>query len=108
MPNIVISDSEEKKPAPAAEANKQAQVPSPVEQAEGAEPAKPAYVIPDWYTVGWRQMSGIDNPPLPAGEEKDLSILDTFLQEQWYASWYHDAGVLVFVGPCIFSAKRAY
>lgn len=64
----------------------------------GELPAHLAPVIPDWYKVGWRQMSGIDNEPIPEGEEKDKGILDMFLSEQFYGSWYHNAAVIIFVG----------
>jgi len=62
----------------------------------GAIPAKLAGNIPDWYKVGWRQMSGIDNPP-PPEEERDKGVLDLFLSEQYYGDWYHNAGIIVFV-----------
>jgi hypothetical protein len=64
----------------------------------GELPAHPTSAIPSWYKVGWRQMSGIDNAPLQDGEEKDKGILDVFLSEQFYGSWYHNAAVIVFVG----------
>jgi len=62
----------------------------------GALPNQAPYVIPDWYKVGWRQSSGIDDAPLPEGEQKDLSVLDLFLSEQFYGEWYHNAAVIVF------------
>ncbi|KAF7367225.1 hypothetical protein MSAN_00784300 [Mycena sanguinolenta] len=52
--------------------------------------------IPDWYKVGWRHASGIDNEPLTEGEEKDKGVLDMFLAEQFYGSWYHNAAIIVF------------
>lgn len=64
----------------------------------GGMPTGPAPAIPDWYKVGWRQMSGIDAAPLPEGEEKDKGVLDMFLSEQFYGSWYHNAALIVFVG----------
>ncbi|KAJ7275417.1 C2 domain-containing protein [Mycena haematopus] len=51
--------------------------------------------IPDWYKVGWRHASGIDEP-LTEGEEKDKGVLDLFLAEQFYGSWYHNAAIIVF------------
>ena len=63
----------------------------------GGLPDGLASAIPSWYTVGWRQMSGIDKPPLTEGEEKDKGILDAFLAEQFYGSWYHNAALIVFV-----------
>ncbi len=53
--------------------------------------------IPDWYTVGWRSVSGIDQPALAEGEEKDRSVLNLFLTEQFYGDWYHNAAIIVFV-----------
>lgn len=70
-----------------------------VEKVPGALPAGPAPAIPDWYVVGWRQASGIDEPPLPEGEEKEKKLLDLFISEQFYGAWYHNAALIVFVGP---------
>lgn len=61
----------------------------------GAMPAGPAPAIPDWYTIGWREMSGIDQPALTAGEVKDKLTLDAFLKEQYYGDWYHNAALIV-------------
>ncbi|KAF9458350.1 C2 domain-containing protein [Collybia nuda] len=55
-----------------------------------------APAIPDWYKVGWRQAAGIDNAPLAEGEEKDKGVLDLFLSEQFYGSWYHNAAIIIF------------
>lgn len=63
----------------------------------GALPDGIAPEIPDWYRIGWRQMSGIDDPPLAEGQEKDKGVLELFLSEQFYGSWYHDAALIVFV-----------
>ena len=68
--------------------------------APGAFPAKPVPTIPEWYTVGWRQNCSIDKPPVPEGEEKDNNILHTFIGEQYYGAWYHNAGIIVFV--CVY------
>ncbi|KAK0208431.1 C2 domain-containing protein [Desarmillaria ectypa] len=62
----------------------------------GALPAAAAPSIPDWYRVGWRQVSGIDQPPPREGEEKDKAVLETFFTDQYYGSWYHNAGIIVF------------
>ncbi|KAJ7071483.1 C2 domain-containing protein [Mycena amicta] len=56
-----------------------------------SSPTAPA--IPDWYRVGWRQASGIDADPLTEG---DKGVLDMFLGEQFYGSWYHNAAIIVF------------
>jgi hypothetical protein len=63
----------------------------------GAIPEAPHSVIPDWYRVGWRAVSGIDAPPSEEGEEKEKEILDLFLSEQFYGSWYHNAALIFFV-----------
>jgi hypothetical protein len=65
----------------------------------GALPEGVAPAIPDWYRVGWRQASGIDDAPLAEGEEKDKGVLDLFLSEQFYGSWYHNAAIIIFVCP---------
>jgi len=54
------------------------------------------YVIPDWYKVGWRAAGGLDSPELQ-GDAKDIAILSTFLSEQYYGDWYHNAGLVFFV-----------
>ena len=62
----------------------------------GDLPAKKAPVIPDWYKIGWRQVSGIDEP-LAEGEEHDRGILFQFINEQYYGEWYHNAAVIIVV-----------
>ena len=63
----------------------------------GAMPPGPAPAIPDWYKVGWRAVGGIDQPALTEGEVKDKTVLETFLHEQFYGEWYHNAALIVFV-----------
>lgn len=65
--------------------------------APGAMPPGPAPAIPDWYKVGWRAVGGIDEPTLTEGEVKDKAVLDTFLKEQFYGEWYHNAALIVLV-----------
>ena len=67
------------------------------QQPPGAMPVGPAPPIPDWYKVGWRAVSGIDEPALPEGEAKDKTVLDAFLKEQYYGDWYHNAAIIVVV-----------
>ncbi|KAF7437156.1 hypothetical protein PC9H_003992 [Pleurotus ostreatus] len=62
----------------------------------GALPEGRAPEIPDWYKVGWRATSGIDNLPLEEGEEKDKGVLAMFLSEQYYGDWYHNAAIIFF------------
>ncbi|KAI0336165.1 tricalbin [Cubamyces sp. BRFM 1775] len=61
----------------------------------GAMPTSPAPAIPDWYKLGWRDVSGIDQPSLAEGEEKDKEVLSLFLKEQFYGEWYHNAAIIV-------------
>lgn len=63
-------------------------------------PSAPAPQIPDWYKVGWRAVSGIDEP-VNENEAKDRTILETFVSEQYYGDWYHNAGIILFVRPDI-------
>lgn len=101
VPTITIEDADSEKPNgaaadPSSRANQNTEDhPAPL----GAYPSGPAPPIPDWYKVGWRQMSGIDDAPLPEGEEKDKGVLDRFLAEQFYGSWYHNAALIIFVRP---------
>ncbi|EKM60795.1 uncharacterized protein PHACADRAFT_246931 [Phanerochaete carnosa HHB-10118-sp] len=67
------------------------------QQPPGAMPAGAAPPIPDWYKVGWRAISGVDNSALPEGEVKDKTVLDAFLKEQFYGDWYHNAAIIVVV-----------
>ncbi|TFK30388.1 transmembrane protein [Coprinopsis marcescibilis] len=101
IPTILIedSDAEDKKVV----AKDTQQVAEKVQAAEsngtaimpGGVPAKEASEIPDWYIVGWRQMAGLDKPPLAEGEEREKHILEQFVSEQYYGSWYHNAAVIV-------------
>ncbi|RPD58353.1 tricalbin [Lentinus tigrinus ALCF2SS1-6] len=61
----------------------------------GAMPSVPAPEIPDWYKVGWRDVSGIDRQKVAEGEEKDKELLGLFLSEQFYGEWYHNAALVV-------------
>ena len=63
----------------------------------GEFPDAAAPVIPAWYKVGWRAVSGIDSPQLTEGEEKDKGVLDMLISEQFYGDWYHNATVIIFV-----------
>lgn len=68
-----------------------------LDEMPGSMPTSPASAIPDWYRVGWRQNSSIDNAPPTEREEKDRKVLDMFLNEQFYGEWYHNAAVIVVV-----------
>ncbi|TBU34912.1 tricalbin [Dichomitus squalens] len=67
----------------------------PETQVPGAMPAGPAPEIPDWYKVGWRDVSGIDIAPAAEGDAKDKEILNLFISEQFYGEWYHNAALIV-------------
>ena len=88
IPTITVHDVE-------AHPNDVATITQPAQTPPGSIDASP-YVIPDWYKVGWRAVGGADSPELQ-GEAKDAAILSTFLQEQYYGDWYHNAGLVFFV-----------
>ena len=92
VPTITVEDVDKI----AADEEEQPDVPG---QPPGAMPAGPAPAIPDWYKVGWRAGSGVDEPVLSEGEEKDKHVLDLFLKEQFYGDWYHNAALIVAVRP---------
>jgi hypothetical protein len=52
--------------------------------------------LPEWFQVGWRQVSGIDGPT-PTTEMRGKAALNLFLKEQFYGDWYHNAGIIIFV-----------
>jgi len=64
----------------------------------GSLTSKKADDIPDgYYRVGWRQVAGIDDPRLNTPEAKGKYLLETFLRDQFYGEWYHNAGIVIFV-----------
>ncbi|KAH7883879.1 C2 domain-containing protein [Phlebopus sp. FC_14] len=96
IPTITVEDTDkatkedqEKTEGPPSEA-------APTPSAPGAFPSTVAPTIPDWYKIGWRAVSNIDVPSLEEGEEKDKAILQTFLSEQFYGDWYHNAALIFF------------
>ena len=97
VPTITIEDADKLKEVTKAAADEDG-----TPQPPGHMPAAQAPQIPDWYQVGWRAVSKIDQGPLPEGEEKERSVLELFLSEQYYGAWYHNAALIVFVGlsPC--------
>ncbi|GLB36472.1 putative tricalbin [Lyophyllum shimeji] len=98
VPTITVEDAERepRKPAPLKLAQPTERVEIKADPTPGAFPVTPAPAIPDWYRVGWRQLSEIDKAPLTEGEEVDKGVLDAFLSEQFYGSWYHNAAVIIF------------
>lgn len=99
IPTITIEDADGEQPKVVASGTDQSAEAVQEESANipGALPTSAAPTIPDWYRIGWRQVSGIDDAPLPEGEAKDKSVLDMFLSEQFYGAWYHNAAVIVVV-----------
>ena len=53
--------------------------------------------VPGWFKAGWRAVGGIDAVAATTEEEQDKGLLDAFLSEQWYGSWYHNAAIIFFV-----------
>ena len=90
VPTITIDDTEKLAEVQEPESSLQQQPP-------GAMPAGPAPPIPDWYKVGWRAVSGVDDPALPVGDAKHKTVLDAFIKEQFYGEWYHNAALIVAV-----------
>lgn len=62
----------------------------------GELPGSVASEIPNWFRIGWRQVSEIDSPPLTEGDEKNRSMLESWIKEQYYGDWYHNAAVIFF------------
>ncbi|KAI0726177.1 tricalbin [Fomitopsis betulina] len=93
VPTITIEDTSRASPNgvvghPGENADKEPEVP-------GAMPSQPASAIPEWYKIGWREVSGIDVQHPPEGEEKDRFVLQAFISEQYYGEWYHNAAIIV-------------
>ena len=98
IPTITIEDADNKtvKPPLNGSGLHHEKVVEEPEQLVGAIPTRLADAVPHWYRVGWRAMSGIDELRAE-GIAKDKAILDSFLSEQFYGDWYHNAGIIVFV-----------
>lgn len=62
----------------------------------GALPDGPAMPIPEWYRIGWRAVAGVDQVPLTE-DDSHKEVLASFLKEQYYGDWYHNAAVILFV-----------
>ncbi|KAI0666337.1 tricalbin [Trametes maxima] len=108
LPTITIEDVDQYPPTDTQSAQKSPATPTspawpssptlptdPSSTVPGAMPDGPAPAIPEWYKVGWRDVSGIDQPPLAPGEERDKEVLSLFLKEQFYGEWYHNAALIV-------------
>ncbi|KAG9044471.1 hypothetical protein FS837_008089 [Tulasnella sp. UAMH 9824] len=69
----------------------------PTAAAPGSMPSKPAGELPDWYAnakVGWRQVTGIDDPT-PTAIQAEKNVIHAWLNDMYYGDWYHNAGVIV-------------
>ncbi|KAF8640747.1 hypothetical protein AX17_000398 [Amanita inopinata Kibby_2008] len=99
LPTITIEDADEPSTTTAQAAADTVKKPQEAEEETQRLPgdisAQSVEAIPDWYRIGWREMSGVDDP-LVEGEAKDEQVLNIFLSEQFYGQWYHNAGVIVF------------
>ena len=62
----------------------------------GELPASKATEIPDWYKVGWRAFTDLDNPP-ENEDQKQLRLMNSWISDQYYGQWYYNAGVIIFV-----------
>lgn len=91
VPTITVQDVDKlKTDAHASHAQENGPMP-PGGLPDGLAPA-----IPDWYKVGWRAASNIDAAPLEESE-KEKTVLDLLLAEQYYGEWYHNAALIFFV-----------
>jgi hypothetical protein len=100
IPTITISDVEAERSA-SQKAQAEASSPSePQQVVPGTLSDDPAPTIPDWYKVGWRAVGGLDDVAT-AGEARDKSILASFVDEQYYGAWYHNAALIFFVSRTI-------
>lgn len=98
IPTLTVEDMDSKSTSEAAK-------PSPISTSSavsdknstpGDLPAGKAPIIPDWYKIGWRAVSGIDEP-LSEGTAMDRGIIFQFINEQYYGEWYHNAAVIIWV-----------
>ncbi len=62
----------------------------------GQQPAAKVPTIPDWYKVGWRAFTDLDQPP-EVDDQRQLRLMNAWISEQYYGQWYYNAGVIIFV-----------
>jgi len=67
----------------------------------GAISSRIAPAIPDWYKVGWRAFTDLDKPA-EGDEQKRKRLFHTFLSDQFYGDWYHNAALIIFVRISLF------
>ena len=92
VPTIKIEDHDSDKEATVVDPE-EADTPKP----PGDMPSGPAPEIPDWYIVGWRQMSHIDEVDPEDETQRDKSALAELVSEQYYGEWFHNAAIIIFV-----------
>ena len=95
VPTITIEDMSSEPPKGNVEHSGENAATDP--EVPGAMPSGPASAIPEWYRVGWREVSGIDVQHPVEGEEKDRFVLQAFISEQYYGEWYHNAAIIIVV-----------
>lgn len=44
--------------------------------------------------IGWKEVAGVDGKGPDAKTAAELSVLSSFLKEQYYGNWYHNAGIV--------------
>ncbi|KAL1677515.1 C2 domain-containing protein [Schizophyllum commune] len=91
VPTIKIEDHDSDKEATVVDPE-EADTPKP----PGDMPSGPAPEIPDWYIVGWRQMSHIDEVDPEDETQRDKSALAELVSEQYYGEWFHNAAIIIF------------
>ena len=91
-PTITVTDADRGEPSQVSRSPQESDGPQP----PGSLPDGPAPPIPEWYKVGWRAVGGIDEPATE-GEEKEKTALALFINEMYYGTWYHNAGIIFFV-----------
>ncbi|KAI0318989.1 tricalbin [Amylostereum chailletii] len=62
-------------------------------QPPGAMPTGSAPPIPDWYKVGWRAFVDQQDEDQDA---KEVRMMHSFISEQYYGDWYHNAALVTF------------
>ncbi|PLW09166.1 hypothetical protein PCASD_23053 [Puccinia coronata f. sp. avenae] len=57
----------------------------------------PANKLPEWYKVGWAaQIESADLSKSEQDEAKHMDLLETFLSDVYYGTWFHNAAIIFF------------
>lgn len=83
IPTITIQDVDKEQPK---------DTPQPL---PGSLPTPEAAGIPDWYKVGWRAFTNLDQPPEDE-DKKQLRLMNSWISQQYYGEWYYNAGIIIF------------